>query len=485
VIEVAHHPPRDRLELGKHPPEQTAVVHLGQPRVEAAPRLQQPQQRGAVVDTREEVVSAIAIDVLLDAGQRLLRHFGVRVDRGLEGANPRRRVAGGLDRIEEAHAVTRQTQVGPHRYGCGLPRPVEGTRNDARVPEIVAHQSFDALARLGAGIAEHLRRPFLHLVTQHVLIPIGADVQRRPEFQEKVLRVLEPRRVGRAFAQQQRIRQHRDRARGGEVAQGARRLLDVGLELIQRRVEPRVPLADQLQQRSQYVRVRRRRVKQRVEPIEQVPCAGNQASVQQRQQELGVVGLQPRKVVDLADLVADDDPEVPQRMEERAEKSLARRLDPLEQHQQIDVGVQRQMPSSVPAQRHHRHAVGGFAIGIQLAQQHVHTIRVALERRAAAGPIRHFGLQLRAGRIEAGRDRRMRAGLGEGHVLRLPRLPHQAYLRADAGRDVGHGSLSDGARRHAPPPRNRRPRRRRRPDPPYTAPQDGVNPPRSKPTLSS
>ena len=41
VVEVADHPPRDRLEFREHTAEQPAVVHLRQPRVEPVPRLEQ------------------------------------------------------------------------------------------------------------------------------------------------------------------------------------------------------------------------------------------------------------------------------------------------------------------------------------------------------------------------------------------------------------------------------------------------------------
>ena len=39
VIEVAHHPPGDRLELREHAAEQPAIVHLREPRVETGARL--------------------------------------------------------------------------------------------------------------------------------------------------------------------------------------------------------------------------------------------------------------------------------------------------------------------------------------------------------------------------------------------------------------------------------------------------------------
>ena len=327
VVEVAHHAPRDRLELREHAPEQPAVVHLRQARVEPGPRLEQLQQRRAVGASGKEVVGAVAIDVLLDARQRFLGDLGAGVDRRLERADPRRRVARRLDRVEEADAVARQPEVRPDRHRRRLPRPLERARDDAGVAEVVAHQPLDALARLGARVAEQIRRPLLHLVAEHVLVALGLEVQRRSDPQQKVLGVVEPRRIGRPAPQQQRIGQQRDRPRRRQVAQRARRFLDVRLQLVERGVEPRVPLLDQLQQRRQDVRVRRRRVEQRVEPVEQRPRAGHRPRVEQRQQELRVVGLELREVVELAHLMADDDAEVPERVQERAQEPLLRRAD--------------------------------------------------------------------------------------------------------------------------------------------------------------
>ena len=59
--------------------------------------------------------------------------------------------------------------------------------------------------------------------------------------------------------------------------------LHVGLELIQRRIEPRVPRIDQSEQRLQDVRMRRGRVKHATKPIEQRPQSGHRARIEQRQ----------------------------------------------------------------------------------------------------------------------------------------------------------------------------------------------------------
>ena len=175
VVEVAHHAPRDRLELREHAAEQAAVVHLRQPRVEPLPRLQQTQQRRAVARLREEVVGAIAIDVLLDAGQRFLGDFGAGVDRRLKRADPRRRDCAppGSDR-ESGCRRARVPRFGPTGTGAVLRRPVERSADDPRVAEVVAHQPLDALTRLGARIAQQVRGPLLHLVAEDVLVAARA-----------------------------------------------------------------------------------------------------------------------------------------------------------------------------------------------------------------------------------------------------------------------------------------------------------------------
>ena len=138
-----------------------------------------------------------------------------------------------------------------------------------RMPEVVAHETFDPLARLGAGISQQIGGPLLHLVAEDVLIPSRIQVQRRTHAQQEVLSLIDPCRIGRPTPQQQWIGQHRNRARRRQIAKRTGRLLDIGLELIQRRVEARVPRIDQFEQRLQDVRVRRGRVKQRTESIEQ------------------------------------------------------------------------------------------------------------------------------------------------------------------------------------------------------------------------
>ena len=225
-------------------------------------------------------------------------------------------------------------RFGPTGIGAVRRAHSSDAAHDPRVPEVVAHQPLDALPRLVARIAEHVRGALLQLVAEHVLIALRLEVQDRADAQQKVLGVVEPTRVGGTALQQQRIGQHRDRPRRHQIAKRARRLLHVGLELIQRLVESRVPLLDQREQRLKNVGVRRGRVEHRREPVEERARAANEPGIEQRQQEFRVVRLEIREFVELAHLVTDHHPEIPERMQKRAKEALLGRPDAAFEEQQ-------------------------------------------------------------------------------------------------------------------------------------------------------
>ena len=53
---------------------------------------------------------------------------------------------------------------------------------------------------------------------------------------------------------------------------------------------------------------------------------------------------------DVAHLMADHEPEIPQRVEDAAEELLLGRVDrPIEQHEEIEIGVEAEMAPSVTA----------------------------------------------------------------------------------------------------------------------------------------
>jgi hypothetical protein len=75
------------------------------------------------------------------------------------------------------------------------------------VAEVVAHQPFHPLPRLGAGVAEQVGGLFLQLVAEDVLVAAALQVQHRPHPQQEVLRIVEPRHVRRTAPHQQRVAQ--------------------------------------------------------------------------------------------------------------------------------------------------------------------------------------------------------------------------------------------------------------------------------------
>ncbi len=236
--------------------------------------------------------------------------------------------------------------------------------------EVIAHQPLDTLPWLGARIAEQIGRPLLHVVAQHVLIASGIEVQRRSHAKEKVLGLIEARRIRGTAPEQQRIGQHRDRARRGEISQRSRRFLHVGLELIQRVVEGRVTLIDQPEERLEDVGMGRRGVEQPAEAVEERAHASHWTRIEEREEKLRVVGFQAVEVVQLPHLMADDHAEIPERVKEAAEELLLVRADPAaEEHEQVDVGLQTEMPAAVSAERQDGDLrVGPGHVGEQLPQ---------------------------------------------------------------------------------------------------------------------
>ncbi len=172
---------------------------------------------------------------------------------------------------------------------------------------------------------------------------------------------------------------------------------------------------DEAEQRAQDERVRARSVEDGREAIEERPRAGQRPRVDERQQELGIVGLELLELAQLAHLVSDDHADVPQRVQERAEEGLFGRADgAAEENQQIDVGVQTEVPPAIAAEREHGHrSLGGWRFGEQLPQQHVGAIGIPLEHGTAARPSGDVGPQF----VARGGDRRREvpasgAGLG-------------------------------------------------------------------------
>ena len=149
---------------------------------------------------------------------------------------------------------------------------------------------------VAARVAEPLGGALLQLVAEDVVMALGLEVQDRAHAEQELLGVLERARAGAALGEQRRIGQLGDRLRAEEIAQPAGRFLDVRLELIERVVEPGVPLGDERLERVERARGGARHVGRRQELIEQRRVADDRARVGQRQQELRVVGFERRRL---------------------------------------------------------------------------------------------------------------------------------------------------------------------------------------------
>ena len=131
-------------------------------------------------------------------------------------------------------------------------------------------------------------------------------------------------------------------------------------------------------------------VERRLEAAIELEVARNRPRVDQRHQELRVVHLEARELVDLTDLVADDQAEIPERMEDGAEQPFFGLPQmAAEEDEQIDVGVEAELLAAVPADRDDRHRSDRFGSGRgveDLAEEAVEAFGESRERRAAAVP---------------------------------------------------------------------------------------------------
>ena len=95
-------------------------------------------------------------------------------------------------------------------------------------------------------------------------------------------------------------------------------------------------------------------MEERAETLEHGARARHRTRVEQRQKELRIVGFEPLEIVDVAYLVPDDHAKIPERIEEAVHETFFRRRRCRRQRtEQVDVGVEAEMPAAVSAERHH------------------------------------------------------------------------------------------------------------------------------------
>ena len=294
VVEVAHDAAGDRFELREHLPEQPEIVHVRQPRVEPELRLEKTQQRLAVARRRKELLGREPAGVLLHAGQGVVRHGAAVVEGRLKHGEPRLRAIGGDADVDELHAVGGAHQILTDRRRRGFERPAQRAIDRARVAEVVAHQALDPLAGGRPEIAQAFGRALLQLVAEHVVMPPRLEVQDRAHAQQKLLGVLERAQARSALAEQHRVGQLGNRLGAEQIAKPSRRLLQVGLELIERVVEARVAFVDEPLERVERARRGVRRIGRGHELIEERRIADDGSGIGQREQEFRIVVREAR-----------------------------------------------------------------------------------------------------------------------------------------------------------------------------------------------
>jgi hypothetical protein len=122
------------------------------------------------------------------------------------------------------------------------------------------------------------------------------------------------------------------------------------------------------------------------EPLEQRSIASERPRVDEREQELGVVGLERRKIGQLSNLLPDDDAEIPEGVEESVEKPFIGGTNlALKENEQVDIRPETQLAAAVPAQCDGGHRLpGGRRRTEQSTQQRVDPRGVSSERSTPA-----------------------------------------------------------------------------------------------------
>ena len=112
----------------------------------------------------------------------------------------------------------------------------------------------------------------------------------------------------------------------------------------------RVAAADERLQRFDDLRVMRRfrGPASRGDALEERGLAGNRPDVEHGKEELGVVRLRLAELPQLADVLADGEAQIPERLQEGIDETLFGGADlSIEDDQQVDVGVQAQQSAAV------------------------------------------------------------------------------------------------------------------------------------------
>ena len=151
----------------------------------------------------------------------------------------------------------------------------------------------------------------------------------------------------------------------------------------------------------------RRRFHDRPELVSELAIARQGTEIHQRQQIFGIGRVKAIEIAKLPHVVPDLEPQIPQRVQQALDEALLGPADrPAEQHEQIDVGVEKLGFAPVTADGVYGERSLRVRAGIldELADDAIDTLGVAGERRAAAfsplGGVDQLGPRL----VERGRE---------------------------------------------------------------------------------
>ncbi len=170
-----------------------------------------------------------------------------------------------------------------------------------------------------------------------------SSVKSRPDAHEKFLGFAQSIGRGPAHAAPAIAAEPQHQARGPDVAQRAGPVFHVGLELVERVVELAVALIGQRDERVEHLRAPDvgRGLQGGLEPIDHVLVSGERPQIHQRQKIFGVRRVGPIEVGVLAHVMADLEPQVPERMEQRLDEAFFGTAERSTEHdEQVDVRME-------------------------------------------------------------------------------------------------------------------------------------------------